>query len=248
VTAAAIDCAATCSNGTFLEATPDPTSPVSDPCSGVQNSSGVYFCANLANTPPSCSTTLTIPNVKVGDTVVLQPGCYNNLDVSKAASVTFGCGLYIITGTLNARTSSSGTPKNISQDCGTGGPSGVTFYVSGSGSMDFGNNNINLSAPTSGDYAIYSAGEQNMLVYQTPGDTNTVNMQSATCSTCNSYMDGMIYAPSATLNYNQYSNTNSFGQVFIVAGTLNANGGMNSILTGPGGQPSYTVMVPVLGE
>jgi hypothetical protein len=61
-------------------------------------------------------------------------------------------------------------------------------------------------------------------------------------------MDGMIYAPSATLNYNQYSNTNSFGQVFIVAGTLNANGGMNSILTGPGGQPSYTVMVPVLGE
>jgi hypothetical protein len=182
--------------------------------------------------------------------LVVPPGCYGNLDFSKAASVTFGCGLYIITGTLNIRPTggSNATPISVTQDCGTSGPNGVTFDVTGSGSIDMGNDTINLSAPTSGGYSQYSAGEENVLVYQSPGDTNTLNMQSATCTTCNSFFSGMIYAPSATLNYNQYNTTNSFGQVFIVAGTLNANGGLNSILTGPGGTTSYTVMVPVLGE
>jgi hypothetical protein len=110
---------------------------------------------------------------------------------------------------------------------------------------------INLSAPTTGDYATFSAGEQNVLIYQNPADTNTLNFQSAgpTCglASCNSLFSGMIYAPNSTLNYNQFNSTNT-GAVLIIVGTLNANGGVNSVFAGPGGPSGYTVTVPILGE
>lgn len=241
VTAASIDCASTCSNGTFTSATPQPVAPASDPCPAIN------YCAHLANPAPTCTSTMAAPSFPTGGTAIVQPGCYGNLNLTRASTVTFQCGFYIFTGTVNASTSGPGTPIQINQDCGTTGPSGVTFYVTGVGSLNLRNDVINLAAPTSGDYNEYSAGEQNVLIYQTPGDTNTLNMQSASCAGCNSYFSGMIYAPSATLNYNQYTTTTT-GQVLIIVGTLNANGGINTILTGPGGPPGTTVTVPVLGE
>jgi hypothetical protein len=36
--------------------------------------------------------------------------------------------------------------------------------------------------------------------------------------------------------------------VLIIVGTLNANGGVNSVFAGPGGAQGFTVNVPVLGE
>ena len=160
--------------------------------------------------------------------------------------------MYVIDGTtLNiSATGKNATPINVTQTCPTdGSQGGVTFYVTNGGSLVLKNDNIILAAPTSGDYTSdFQNGEQNVLVYQNPADTSTVNLQAADpCGqTCNSYFSGMIYAPSATLNFNQ-NNTTSSGKVLIIAGTLNANGGISSILAAPStfGVPVKTA---VLGE
>lgn len=245
VTAQSIMCTGTCGQGTFTQATPQPAAPASDPCSSIS------FCAHMANPAPTCSSpaSFTAGNNAVVTASQIPPGCYSNLNLTKALSAQFGCGLYVLTGTLNARPNGgvNAAPINITQSCGTSGPSGVTFYLSGSANIDMGNDNIHLTAPTSGDYSQYGSGEQNVLIYQAPGDTSTVNLQSATCQTCQSFFSGMIYAPSATLNYNQYTTTTS-GNVLIIAGTLNANGGINTIFNAPGAPGSFSVQVPVLGE
>lgn len=246
VTAQSIQCAATCGQGTFTSATPAPAAPASDPCSAIT------FCAHMANPAPTCSgaQSFTASKNQVVTASSLPPGCYSNINITKASSVTFSCGLYVLTGALNARPTGGGTatPITINQACGTAGTSGVTFYVGSTGSLDMGNNNIQLSAPTTGDYTQYTAGEQNVLIYQVPGNTSTINMSSASCpTTCQSFFKGMIYAPSATLNYNQYTTTTT-GSVLIIVGTLNANGGVNSIFNAPGPAGSFTVQVPVLGE
>jgi hypothetical protein len=157
--------------------------------------------------------------------------------------------LYVITGGLDASPTggSNAAPNNITQSCGTGGPSGVTLYIGAGGSINLGNDNINLSAPTTGDYSMPTAGEQNVLIYQIPGNTSTVNMSSATCAGCQSFFQGMIYAPAANLNYNQFTSTTQ-GNVLIIAGTLNANGSISGFFNAPGGPPNITIQVPVLGE
>jgi hypothetical protein len=117
--------------------------------------------------------------------------------------------------------------------------------VENGGSIVMNNDIITLNAPTSGDYTAYTAGEQNVLIYN--AGTGNITMQSASCQTgCNSLFSGMLYTPNSTLNYNQYSTTNT-GAVLIIVGTLNANGGINNII-GPGGQGPYTISVPTLGE
>lgn len=241
VTADSIQCSGTCSQGTFTNATPQPAAPASDPCAAIS------FCAHMANPAPTCTGPGTV--TKTGTTAYITPGCYNGLNLKNYTTVTFQCGLYVLTGTLNGRASGNNPPPiNINQDCGTTGPNGTTFYIASGGSIDLGNDNINLAAPTSGDYSQYSAGEQNVLIYQVPGNTNTINLQSASCqSGCNSFFQGMIYAPSANLNYNQYTTTTA-GNVLIIAGTLNANGGVNSIFNAPSPTGTYTVQVPYLGE
>jgi len=244
VTADSIQCASTCSQGTFTQATPEPAAPASDPCGAIS------FCAAMANPAPTCvnPTAISVNSPTVSQTIT--PGCYSGINVSKVQNVVFQCGLYVITGTLNARPNggSNAAPNNITDDCGTTGPNGVTFYIATGGSIDMGNDNIILAAPTTGTWSqSYTSGEQNVLIYQVPGNTNTVNMSSASCAGCSSYFTGMIYAPSANMNYNQYTTTTQ-GNVLIIVGTLNANGGINSIFNAPGGPPSYDVQVPYLGE
>jgi|SRR5579884_153503 len=234
VNAKAISCAATCSNGTFSGAQPKTTAPASDPCPQMSN------CAYLAAHPPTtCSTNLTAGN---NQNIIVPSGCYNNLDLHKANSVTFDCGLYVISGSLNASASGNNSVITINQQSGCG----VTFYVTGSGSVNMRNANINLAAPTSGDYTQYSAGEQNILFYQDSADSNPLVLQSASCQTCSAQLSGMIYAPTANLNYNQGASANT-GTIMIVAGSLNYNGTTTSLFgvpTGPGGSPS----IAVLGE
>lgn len=240
VTADSIQCSAACGQGTFTQATPQPAAPASDPCSAIP------FCAALAYPGPTCTNPLSFTANSAS--VEVPAGCYSGMNLKNATNVVFDCGLYVLTGTLDARaTGNNPPPINLTQSCGTSGTAGVTFYIASGGSLNLGNDNINLTAPTTGDYSQYTAGEQNVLVYQVPGNTNTVNLQSASCNGCQSFFSGMIYAPSANLNYNQYTTTTS-GSVLIIAGTLNANGGVNSIFNAPGGQPTYTVQVPVLGE
>ena len=240
VDAAAIGCVdvASCSaNGTFTGATPAPIAPVSDPCTGIS------YCAYLATHPPSCTSSPSAPKDSNGATITLSPGCYSSLTYNKANTVLFNCGLYVLTGTANISANGSGGKITIGQNsCSTG----VTFYLGSAGKIQWKNANINLSAPTSGNYSQYTAGEQNVLVYQSPGNTNDVLMQAASCQTCVANLTGMLYAPSANFNYNQGSATAS-GTPLIIVGALNFNGGSTSVFSAPA-SGSFISDIAVLGE
>lgn len=240
VNAAAIECAATCSNGTFTGASPVTTAPVSDPCPTIAQ------CAYLADHPPTCSSTPSITIPKSGATV-LQPGCYSSSNIKnlKDKNVTFSCGLYVIQTTLDISSTGNNPPVNINQTCSP--PGGVTFYVDTGGQIAFKNANMQLSAPTSGDYSQYSAGEQNVLFYQKPGNTNTALFQSASCQTCASSVNGMMYFPSANLNFNAGNTTQGGSGVLLIAGTMNFNGSLANFFGAPG-EGNTTTQIAVLGE
>lgn len=243
VDAAFLGCAATCSNGTFTSATPTPIAPVSDPCPAITQ------CSYLAKNPPTCSTQGSVTQVQGSPgNYTMTPGCYTNIpNLSNKTSVTLQCGLYVIKTTLNISATGNNPPVNISQDCGNSGPGGVTLYIDTGGSVNMRNANINLSAPTSGDYAQYSAGEQNVLFYQVPSNTNTAVFQSASCAGCSSYMNGMMYFPNANLNFNASLNTTAGTGVLIIAGTANFNGSLSNLFGAPGSH-SYSTTTWILGE
>jgi hypothetical protein len=237
-----IGCAATCSNGTYLNATPTTIAPVSDPCPTIAE------CSYLAKHPPACNGSSPQPQQTSPGNYVMSPGCYTSLpNLSNKNSVTLGCGLYVIKTTLNISATGNNPPVNISQDCGTSGSAGVTFYIDAGGSINMRNANINLSAPTSGDYSEYSAGEQNVLFYQVPSNTNTAVFQSASCTGCNSYINGMMYFPNANLNFNASLNTTAGTGVLIIAGTANFNGSISNLFGAPGRGTNNT-QIWVLGE
>jgi Flp pilus assembly protein TadG len=243
VQAASIECVQACSGGTYPSpyATPQSADPISDPCPSIT------YCAHMVASPPSCSGVSAQPKANASGPTVVPPGCYNGLTYDNhnngpSLNVQF-CGLYVLTGTANI-SSTTAAPITITMPSGC---AGVTFYITGSGSVVFKNANMNLSAPTTGDYAQYNAGEQNMLFYQTSSDTNPAVLQSATCGTCTSNIVGMMYFPSANLNYTkQNSNTSGTGAL-IVAYDLNCNGCNASTFQAPSAA-LQTVKTVVLGE
>lgn len=245
VEAASIQCVQTCSNGTYPSpyATPQPASAVSDPCPYIS------YCAHLAADPPTCTAPLTPPDPDATGTATVPAGCYNgfmyhNSSTQPNLTVNF-CGLYVVTGTANISSTGTGAPP-ITIGMPPGCP-GVTFYLTGGGQVDFKNSNMNLTAPTSGDYSQYGAGEQNMVFYQDPGDTNTAVLQSATCGTCSTTISGMMYFPSANLNYTKQSSDTSGTGALIVAYDLNCNGCNATTFQAP--SPGLqTIKTVVLGE
>lgn len=256
VDAASISCAnvSICGNAySYVQATPAPSAPVTDPCAWIS------YCAVLAGSTPPCIQPAAPSTDPTTGITTVYAGCYpSGLKLTGYTNVQFQCGFYNIQGNLNASaTGTNAIPINITQSCPLdGSQGGVTFYLTGNGQINFRNDVINLASPTTGDYSANSAGEQNVLIYQSPSDTNTVNMQSASyncgLSSCDSYFNGMIYAPDATLNYNQFNSTSGngtgTGNVLLIAGTLNANGGLSGFLSAPGDNGTYTITVPVLGE
>ena len=243
VNVAALDCASTCSNLGAGSTTATAVAPVSDPCPAIS------YCAYLADssTKPTCSGGApAITSTKT--TATLSPGCYSTGATINDKSVVFSCGIYVITGSLviqptgNAKTFS---PNNVTQSCSA--PGGVTLYLGSGGSLVFKDVNVNLAAPTSGDFSQYAAGEQNVLIYQVPGNTSTVNFQSVQCTTCSTTLTGMIYAPSANLNDNASVQSSTGSGVLVIVGTLNFNGGFNGLFGAPGGG-SITIQTAVLGE
>lgn len=244
VNAASINCAATCSNGTFIGAQPATTAPVSDPCPQITN------CAYLAKNPPSCSSTLTAPATDAFGNVTLPAGCYNGFTYHNGSNSpnlhVRLCGLYVVTNTADISSTGNGAlPITIDEPAGC---SGVTFYVTGNGAINFRNANMTLSPPSSGDYSQYTAGEQNMLFYQNPSDSNTANLQSATCLLlCSSTLSGMMYFPSSNLNYTKSTGSLTGNGALIVSYDLNCNGCTASAFPAPSTGLSQQ-RVAVLGE
>lgn len=241
VDAAAIDCAASCSNGTFTQASPTTTAPASDPCPTIA------YCSYMSDHPPTCTSQPAVPKPKSGP-VVLQPGCYGGGTTITNSDVQFTCGLYVIQGSFSIfpnGKAKNAPPNNVSQACSP--PGGVTLYVDTGGSLNLRDVTVNLSAPSTGDYTQYSSGEQNVLVYQVPGNQSTVNFQSVQCTTCAINLTGMLYAPSANLNYNASSGSSSGDGVLIITGTANLNGGFSGLFSAPGSGTIVT-KTAVLGE
>lgn len=228
VDAAAINCAATCSGGTFIGAQPTTTAPISDPCPQLSS------CAYLAKNPPNCGSTLTPPSPDIFGNVTVPAGCYNGFAYHNNSSSNLHvqlCGLYVITNTADiSSTGSPAPPITIDEPLGC---SGVTFFVTGNGSINFRNANMNLYPPSSGDYSQYAAGEQNVVFYQDPSDTITANLQSATCLLCVSSISGMMYFPSSNLNYTKSITSLSGAGALIVSYDLNCNGCLGTAFASP---------------
>jgi hypothetical protein len=129
-------------------------------------------CAYLTNNPPSTSPC----NGTYSGGSTLTQGCYSNLNL-QGRTVTLSPGLYVLTGSANFNGA-------------TIAGSGVTLYVAAGATTNTNMTNFTLSAPTTGSYA-------GVTYYQVPGNATTVNF-----NTSSSNVSGLIYAPSAQLNYN----------------------------------------------
>lgn len=143
------------SGTTFVDATPAPSLPFSDPCPEIPG------CNYLANNPPPM-TNCSQENTNSG--VTLQgPVCYSSLQLG-GSGVTV-CGVIALTGQfhLNGATVSS---------CS----SGVTFYMAnGVSDTNFSTATLNLAAPTSGNTA-------GVLFYRVPSQSSAVDYSTCTCN------------------------------------------------------------------
>jgi type II secretory pathway pseudopilin PulG len=245
VTAASVECANTCSG--LSNPAPVSVAPAVDPCPTIPG------CLYMFNHLPSTSGCQASLKTGAGN-VTVPAGCYQGMDLTKSTQVTFSCGLYVIyNGTLNANAGNNagkgGSPLTTltQSSCSTGG---VTFYITGTGSIDIAVQNMNLLAPTAGDYSAYSAGEQGVLFYQDPSDTSTVNLKQANCNagTCVDNLAGLLYFPTQQVNFNKTTaNTAGSGYPVLVFGSTNCNS-CNFTLNQTSGTSGPSVKKPVLVE
>lgn len=135
--------------------------------------SEIAGCAYLTNNPPSTSSC----NAVYTGGSTMGPGCYNNINLNMA-NVTMSPGLYTFAGTSTV---------NMATITGNG----VTIYIPANATTNFNkSHSMTLSPPTSGNYT-------GVTYYQASGNTGTVNMNGS-----NMNVSGLIYCPSAQLNFN----------------------------------------------
>jgi Flp pilus assembly protein TadG len=161
----------------------------------------------------------------------IGPGVYCGGISITGGTVTFGSGLYILTGALGL------------QITGTGGASGngVTIYNSGTGAITFsGTGSVSLSAPDPG----LSGLPAEILIYQDPADVAAADVSLG--GSGNAVLIGALYLPTAPLTI---AGTLTPGaNPIVVAGsitltgtiTMNADSTAQSIAL-PGGSPLQSV-------
>jgi hypothetical protein len=195
INAAGISYAGTAPNendATFSSATPAPSLPASDPCMQIAG------CRYLTDNPPPtnpCTGSYTKPKTGSGS---LAAGCYGALDIH-GQNIFMNPGVYVFTGNVN------GSKATITGN-------NVTIYLTGSGQLNFSGATLDLSAPTTGDTA-------DVLFYQAASDTNSVNLEGASCDGCTSTINGLLYFPAAFVNYNHHGG----GYTVSVFGAVNFN-------------------------
>jgi hypothetical protein len=173
----------------FPQASPVPMLPVADPCPQIAG------CAYIAANPPAATNCQTVN--ENGVSMTLNAGCYQNLNLN--APTTLNPGVYVISGNMNLNSGYTIT--------GTG----VTIYVpSGGNPPNFDGGTVNLSPPTTGNYA-------NVLYYQVPTNTSSINFNGP-----NVKMSGLIYAPGS--NSGNFDGANG-NYVTLVLGSANFNQG-----------------------
>jgi hypothetical protein len=182
------------------------------------------------------STNCPVPGIAIADDPLgyLQPPTSGTPYASGGANGTcpdgagtvFAPGMYLVTGAMKINANSI--------VCGTG----VTFYISGSGSVTInGGADVQFSAPSSGTYA-------GILFYQDRSDTSSAKVN----GNSNSFFQGAMYFPSAALDFSGTGSTLNSGAAYtlIVSDSLTVGGNatvdLKSDLSSlPNGSPIKTV-------
>ncbi len=169
---------------------------VSDPLASLPSPT---FSANSCQANPSIngSGSFSIGPAIAGGTV-----CYKGLTINGTPNVTLSPGLYIIDGAvvLNGSGSITGT--------------GVTLYFPSGGSYtDNGSETLNLTAPTSGTY-------DGILFYQDRSNKQQVIFNGSS----NSSINGIFYAPSASVTINGSGSTTWYTSLIFGSLTFNGSG------------------------
>ena len=219
ITAVSVGVVGTASGGGTISPPPvEGITPVSDPLS---------YLTPPAYDPASCIAgnigggSNQFFGITSGDSI-----CYSSLTISGSGIKTFLPGTYIITGPMQFNS------------VGTIAGTGVTIYLTGSGSFfDGGGNSVQLSAPTTGAY-------KGVLFYQDPGDSQTMSITSDSTWSLN----GIFYLPSADLSIHA-GLSNSLFNVVLDAESVSFTGNAPFILTPYAALESPSpVAVPRLAE
>ena len=137
--------------------------------------------------PVSCNAKVTINS---GGNHTLSPGCYQGLDLKKG-NVTLNPGTYIIDGDSlsfggQVSVTGNGVTFVLTSKNAVSNPSSVASLDMNGGAK------INLTAPTSGEYA-------GLIIYQDP---RAPDQSPIINGGANSVLDGAIYMPSQDLTFN----------------------------------------------
>jgi hypothetical protein len=190
----------------------------------VTNGANLTACtAPITNAPPAADpfAGITDPEdtgvCKSASGSTLSPGRYCG-GLTLRNTVTLSPGLYIISGgelRINANANITGT--------------GVTFFLTGDASANFnGNATVDLSAPTTGDYA-------GMLFM---GDENNSDVSNTFNGTADSRMTGAIYFPSQAVDYRgNFSGLNGCTRVVARTITWSGNTSVSVDCTAQGMEP-----------
>lgn len=193
------------------------------------------YLAASAPTPGTCITTVTMPIVT---TVALTEGTYcTGITIGTGGNVTFGPGLYILTGNTGLQITGTGIASGT----------GVTFYnhstyssATATGAITFsGTGSITLSAPT----AALDGLPAGILFYQ---DTTPAADLSEGGTTGAVTLSGTLYFPDASLTI--AGSLNSAANSPIVANSITVSGSTqvyvdstSQSVTLPGGSPLNSV-------
>jgi hypothetical protein len=180
-------------SGTYANAKPLPAVQAVDPCPTISG------CAYLHANPPASSPCASTTTFQTNGPVYLQPGTYcSQVMFNNGSSVTFNPGLYYFKNgvTNNNATSITGT--------------GVTIYSGGSIILS---NTVNLTAPSSGNYA-------GVLFFQPGGGQYIVNNGSGKTNYA-----GLLYFPKSTVIID--GAMSSWLSVVAASITLNSNTNIN---------------------
>ena len=164
-------------------------------------------------TPASCladphytgSTSHTIGPSVAGGTI-----CYNGLSMTGSGSLTLNPGIYVINGALSMTGS------------GSLSGSGITIYLAPpNGSLSLtGSGALTVSAPTSGTY-------DGILFFEDSADTNAMTVTGSGSSV----VQGIFYAPSASLSMTGSSGSSFNADLVVNALTMTGSGNMSNYAT-----------------
>lgn len=198
------------SGATFENASPSSMPPVADPCAEMPG------CEYLTQNPPSTSSCGT--NGNFSNTTV-PAGCYASLTLSGTDTLQSGQ-LYVVNGQFHVNGATvTGTDDTI-------------YLTANASDTNYSNANLNVSAPTTGNYA-------GVAIFRPGSQSAAVDM-----STCKCAFTGLVYFPTAKVNFSNDGNS----YTVLVVGQGNLSNSTNLDFATP--PPGYAIVSreAVLGQ